>query len=59
MQDIMIMASLVVFLNVTLLAILVPGGPIENRNFSALKGEKGSRKISAFASISSSEQDQS
>ena len=55
----MIMASLVVFLNVTLLAILVPGGPIENRNFSALKGEKGSRKISAFASISSSEQDQS
>ncbi|MGM1048888.1 MAG: hypothetical protein ACQEXX_22470 [Bacillota bacterium] len=38
MQDIMIMASLVVFLNVTLLAILVPGGPIENRDFSKLKG---------------------
>ncbi|CAH1056645.1 hypothetical protein [Paenibacillus pseudetheri] len=38
MQDIMIMASLLVFLNVTLLAILVPGGPIENRDFSKLKG---------------------
>ena len=38
MQDIMIMASLVVFLNVTLLTILVPGGPIENRDFSKLKG---------------------
>ncbi|SMF92214.1 hypothetical protein SAMN05661091_5725 [Paenibacillus uliginis N3/975] len=38
MQNIMIMASLVVFLNVTLLAILVPGGPIENRDFSKLKG---------------------
>ncbi|MBB6022421.1 hypothetical protein HNR77_003518 [Paenibacillus sp. JGP012] len=34
----MIIASIVVFLNVTLLAILVPGGPIENRNFSKLKG---------------------
>ncbi len=30
--------SLIIFLNVTLLAILVPGGPIENRDFSALKG---------------------
>lgn len=30
--------SLMIFLNVTLLAILVPGGPIENRNFTALKG---------------------
>jgi hypothetical protein len=30
--------SIIVFLNVTLLAILVPGGPIENRDFSALKG---------------------
>lgn len=38
MQDIMIMASLLAFLNVTLLAILVPGGPIENRDFSKLKG---------------------
>lgn len=38
MQDIIIIASLVVFLNVTLLAILVPGGPIENRDFSKLKG---------------------
>lgn len=38
MQDIMIMASLVVFLNVSLLTILVPGGPIENRDFSKLKG---------------------
>lgn len=38
MQDIMIMASLLVFLNVTLLTILVPGGPIENRDFSKLKG---------------------
>lgn len=38
MQDIMIMASVLVFLNVTLLTILVPGGPIENRDFSKLKG---------------------
>lgn len=30
--------SIIIFLNVTLLAILVPGGPIENRDFSALKG---------------------
>lgn len=34
----MISASVIVFLNVTLLAILVPGGPIENRDFSKLKG---------------------
>lgn len=33
MQDIMIIASLLVFFNVMLLAILVPGGPIENRDF--------------------------
>jgi hypothetical protein len=38
MQDIMIIASLLVFFNVMLLAILVPGGPIENRDFSKLKG---------------------
>ncbi|GAB6106629.1 hypothetical protein [Fusibacter bizertensis] len=30
--------SFILFLNVTLLAILVPGGPIENRDFSRLKG---------------------
>ncbi|WP_434748507.1 hypothetical protein [Paenibacillus amylolyticus] len=34
----MIIASVIVFLNVTLLEILVPGGPIENRDFSKLKG---------------------
>lgn len=33
-----IFISLVLFLNVTLLAILVPGGPIENRDFTHLKG---------------------
>lgn len=38
MQDTMIIASLLVFLNVTLLTILVPGGPIENRDFSKLTG---------------------
>ncbi|WP_405176652.1 hypothetical protein MHI27_15120 [Paenibacillus sp. FSL H8-0261] len=38
MQNIMIIASLLVFFNVMLLAILVPGGPIENRDFSKLKG---------------------
>ncbi|MFD0712149.1 hypothetical protein [Paenibacillus sp. GCM10027626] len=38
MQNIMIIASLLVFLNVTLLTILVPGGPIENRDFSKLTG---------------------
>lgn len=38
MLSMMIMASVLVFLNVTLLMILVPGGPIENRDFSALKG---------------------
>lgn len=32
------MASLLMFLNVTLLMILVPGGPIENRDFKHLKG---------------------
>lgn len=31
-------AGLLLFSNVTLLAILVPGGPIENRDFSNLKG---------------------
>ncbi|MBF4694561.1 hypothetical protein [Fusibacter ferrireducens] len=30
--------SFILFLNVTLLSILVPGGPIENRDFSKLKG---------------------
>jgi len=30
--------SVIIFLNVTLLSILVPGGPIENRDFSTLKG---------------------
>ncbi len=30
--------SFMAFLNVTLLSILVPGGPIENRDFSGLKG---------------------
>lgn len=30
--------SIIILLNVTLLAILVPGGPIENRDFSNLKG---------------------
>ncbi|PQP83946.1 hypothetical protein C0Q44_04775 [Paenibacillus sp. PCH8] len=34
----MLIASIIVLLNVTLLAILVPGGPIENRDFSKLKG---------------------
>ncbi|MEQ7049959.1 hypothetical protein ABN764_04790 [Paenibacillaceae sp. P-4] len=38
MQNMMFIASLFVFLNVMLLAILVPGGPIENRDFSKLKG---------------------
>ncbi|WP_339222195.1 hypothetical protein [Paenibacillus sp. FSL H8-0332] len=38
MQDTMIFASLLVFFNVTLLTILVPGGPIENRDFSKLTG---------------------
>lgn len=38
MQSIKILASILVFINVTLLTILVPGGPIENRNFRGLKG---------------------
>ena len=38
MQSLMIIASLLMFINVTLLTILVPGGPIENRDFSSLKG---------------------
>ena len=38
MQDMMIIASFIMFLNVTLLTILVPGGPIENRDFSKLTG---------------------
>jgi hypothetical protein len=29
--------SLILFLNVTLLSILVPGGPVENRDFDYLK----------------------
>jgi hypothetical protein len=31
-------SCLVLFSNVTLLSILVPGGPVENRDFSGLKG---------------------
>lgn len=38
MQSMMIIASFLVFLNVTCLSILVPGGPVENRDFSELKG---------------------
>ncbi len=30
--------SLMIFLNVTLLIILVPGGPVENRDFTGLGG---------------------
>ncbi len=33
-----IFMSLMIFLNVTLLIILVPGGPVENRDFSNLGG---------------------
>lgn len=38
MQITMIFASTLMFINVTLLAILVPGGPIENRDFNGLRG---------------------
>lgn len=38
MQIIMIYASALMFINVTLLTILVPGGPIENRDFNGLRG---------------------
>lgn len=38
MQFMMFFASVLVFLNVTLLSILVPGGPIETRDFRKLKG---------------------
>ena len=38
MQAIMIFASALMFINVTLLTILVPGGPIENRDFNGLRG---------------------
>jgi len=34
----MIIASILLFTNVSLLTILVPGGPIENRDFTGLKG---------------------
>jgi hypothetical protein len=34
----MIYASALMFINVTLLIILVPGGPIENRDFNGLRG---------------------
>ena len=38
MQNSMIFASVLMFLIVTLLVVLVPGGPIENRDFHGLKG---------------------
>lgn len=38
MHGIMIIASMLMFINVILLTILVPGGPIENRDFNGLKG---------------------
>lgn len=38
MKSFMMVAGFLMFLNVTLLTILVPGGPIENRDFSHLKG---------------------
>lgn len=38
MQNIIIFASTLMFINVTLLVILVPGGPIENRDFNGLRG---------------------
>lgn len=38
MDNTIIIASLLLFLNVILLCILVPGGPIENRDFSGLTG---------------------
>ncbi|WP_424354947.1 hypothetical protein [Methanobacterium sp. MBAC-LM] len=37
MEIINLTTSLILFLNVTLLSILIPGGPIENRNFDYLK----------------------
>lgn len=37
MQSIMIFASILMVINVTLLTILVPGGPIENRDFNGLR----------------------
>ena len=37
MEIIDLSISLILFLNVTLLSILVPGGPIENRDFEYLK----------------------
>ena len=37
METFDIITSLILFLNVTMLSILVPGGPIENRNFDYLK----------------------
>jgi len=33
-----LMAGYILFINVSLLTVLVPGGPIENRDFSHLKG---------------------
>ncbi len=38
MQNGIIFASALMFINVTLLTILVPGGPIENRDFNGLRG---------------------
>ena len=37
MEIIDLLISLILFLNVTLLSILVPGGPVENRDFEYLK----------------------
>ncbi len=37
METIPLVTCLILFLNVTLLSILVPGGPIENRSFKHLK----------------------
>ncbi len=34
----LIITAIIIWLNVTLLTVLVPGGPIENRDFSNLKG---------------------
>lgn len=38
MQNSMIFASVLMFINVTLLVVLVPGGAIENRDLHGLKG---------------------
>ncbi|MFP4370589.1 MAG: hypothetical protein ACLFQ4_00010 [Halanaerobium sp.] len=38
MESTTLLTSIILFTNVTLLSILVPGGPIENRDFKNLKG---------------------